>query len=110
MITETLRVLGACRPAIKWATRFEEERPSATLADAWAACPRGSWLLWVLFQIRALEDADEIREIQTNAARAWALSSATKRDGAGSADAVRAAVAADWPKLAAAWTRLEAAS
>ena len=39
-----LRNPCACADAIAWA----EQSGHATLADAWGACPRGDWMLWLV--------------------------------------------------------------
>ena len=40
--TDRLRDLGACRKAIDWAKAYP------TLAEAWTACERADWMLWLL--------------------------------------------------------------
>lgn len=37
-----IKKLGACSEAIRWGNQFEK------LADAWAVCERGDWMLWLL--------------------------------------------------------------
>ena len=41
---EILTDLGACKDAVEWAEAYD------TLADAWAACGRGDWMLWYAAQ------------------------------------------------------------
>jgi hypothetical protein len=41
----TLRALGACDPAIEWATT----QPSAEVA--WQNCQRGDWLIWLAVRV-----------------------------------------------------------
>jgi hypothetical protein len=40
-LSRKLKSLGACDEAIDWAIDY------ATLADAWQACERGDWMLWL---------------------------------------------------------------
>lgn len=40
-LSDLLAKHGACREAAEWA------EPYATLAEAWAACERGDWMLWL---------------------------------------------------------------
>lgn len=41
--TNKLVEMNACAPALDW---FRDTQPS--LADAWANCKDGSWMLWLL--------------------------------------------------------------
>jgi hypothetical protein len=36
-----LRKISACKEAQEWASQYD------TIEEAWAACPRGDWLLWL---------------------------------------------------------------
>ena len=40
-LTAMLKRRGACEDAVLWAKDY------ATLPEAWAACPRGDWMLWL---------------------------------------------------------------
>jgi hypothetical protein len=40
--TTWLTKLGACRDAVQWAQAYP------TCAEAWTACPRGDWMLWLV--------------------------------------------------------------
>ena len=123
-----LVTLRACRPACEWATSF----PS--LADAWAACSRGDWMLWLaakleiprpllvlaacacareaLVHVSAGEDRP-LRAIET--AEAWARggdgapSLADVRTAADAAYAAAAAAAADAAAASAAYAAADAA-
>lgn len=43
---EQIENMGACESAVDWLRA--EKHP--TLAAAWAACPRGDWLLWLVLE------------------------------------------------------------
>jgi len=40
--TDTLRKIGACSAAVKWAEQYP------TLQKAWDVCERGDWMLWLV--------------------------------------------------------------
>jgi hypothetical protein len=40
-----LKRLGACRKGLEWAAHHDD------LLDAWWACPRGDWLLWLAVKL-----------------------------------------------------------
>ena len=39
---DKLKEMDACKPAIKWAENY------GTLDEAWAACERGDWMMWLI--------------------------------------------------------------
>jgi len=43
---EQLKKLHACDEALQWASQFE------TFPEAWAACERGDWMLWIAGMMR----------------------------------------------------------
>ena len=104
------RTRGACGEARRWLGLLPE---SATLADAWSACDRGDWLLWLatatdLDRRRVVEIACDCAETALAhvppsekrparaiaAARAWARGEATSDDVRAAADDARAAARA----------------
>ena len=40
--SKKLKELGACKNAVEWADKF------TTAQEAWDACERGDWMLWLL--------------------------------------------------------------
>ena len=40
-VSETLKSMGACRDAVKWAGQFDDEQ------SAWDQCERADWMLWI---------------------------------------------------------------
>lgn len=42
---EVLYRMGACDPAIEWATSY-----GYSYEDAWAECTRGDWMLWLAYK------------------------------------------------------------
>ena len=52
-IAPLLGQVGACREAVEWAG-------TRTIAQAWAECPRGDWMLWLLARL----DADRQRIVR----------------------------------------------
>lgn len=43
-LSENLQRIGACKPAVEWSKQFN------TLDEAWAACDRADWMLWLLMK------------------------------------------------------------
>jgi hypothetical protein len=46
-----LRLLDACEEGVSWASVY------STSAEAWAACSRPDWLLWVLLELKIWDEA-----------------------------------------------------
>jgi hypothetical protein len=44
-----LEKVGACRPAVEWARQYP------TFHEAWQACPRGDWMLWLISRTSSLK-------------------------------------------------------
>lgn len=42
-LTAYLAKMGACDEALKWAR-------GKTLAQAWRTCPRGDWMVWLIYR------------------------------------------------------------
>jgi hypothetical protein len=55
--TDKLVELEACSEAIEWAENYD------SLADAWAVCSRGDWLLWYINIIISPLGADERKNL-----------------------------------------------
>jgi hypothetical protein len=112
-LIERCRVRGACDEAIAWLATLPA---SATLADVWASCERGDWMLWLAMAaeidrrlvVEAACDCAETALVHVPpgderparaiaAARAWARGETT----AGSEAAARAAARASYAYAAA---------
>ena len=51
-----LAALGACKDATRWATKY------STLAEAWDACERGDWMLWLVSKTLGREQDSDGRK------------------------------------------------
>ena len=51
-LVESLRKLNACEDACEWAASYSSPE------EAWAACPRGDWMLWLLGKIPSTRRQD----------------------------------------------------
>ena len=49
--------MGACSEAIKWLGDYDN------LADAWAVCERGDWMLWLLGKLSGEPESDSRRKL-----------------------------------------------
>lgn len=56
-LQDTLRSLGACSEARKWAADYK------TAADAWQNCRRGDWMLWLLGKVSGGPGSDARRRL-----------------------------------------------
>lgn len=52
---EALKALNPCSEALAWAGNFD------TLAEAWAACGRGDWMLWLAGKLAGKGGSDTWR-------------------------------------------------
>jgi hypothetical protein len=52
-----LQALGACEDAMQWAKGF------TSFDDAWKACPRGDWMLWLLGKLAGPPEGDARRRL-----------------------------------------------
>lgn len=117
-----LEKLGACEDAQKWAEQFD------TLPDAWRACPRADWMLWLLGKmtgtpgwpshqtvvrlacacarraLRYVPEGEERPRLAIEAAEAWAVNP-TPQNARAARDAARDA----WAAAGAAWVAAGAA-
>ena len=60
--TEKLTAVGACHDAVAWA-RWHD-----TLEDAWAACDRGDWMLWLAGRVSGASGSESRRLVARAAA------------------------------------------
>ena len=66
--THKLTKLGACRDAVAWAGGY------ATADEAWAACERGDWMLWLAGRTSGNSGSDSRRLVVRAAAACARLS------------------------------------
>jgi hypothetical protein len=89
---------GACDPAVKFRSQF------TTFEEAWIACPRGDWMLWIASKV-GVEDkliiktaalcANTVRHLMTDKRSTDAIDIALKyAEGLATKDELRAAYAA----------------
>lgn len=86
-VSEKLRAMGACAgegDAVPWA-EAQEAQGVKTLAELWAVCPRGDWMLWLA--ARLSPDAREMEAV------AWACAHLAESYAAAADDAAYDAAA-----------------
>lgn len=106
-VLSLLQALGAWPEIVA----YERRHPSASLAAFWTTCPRGMWLVFVLFALRDrpldAQNAERFRQLHRSASAAYWRSIDAHGLGAvrgpAGADAVRAVVGTiDWFEVLAA--------
>lgn len=60
---ERLQAMNACREAVEYASTF------STLQEAWVACERGDWLLWLVGRTTERRDEAALRRLTLAKAR-----------------------------------------
>ena len=127
---EQLRSLNACREAIEWASAYPD------LEQAWKACPRPDWMLWLLGKkppekrisvaiaceiartvLHLVPEGEDRPRKAIEAAEAWLIEpteerrkAAARADARAARAAARAAAWAEWADWAEAAAAAEAAA
>lgn len=61
-----LKLMGACESSVEWARAYR------TSAEAWDACPRADWLLWLL-EIAGIQECSKARQFGCRCVRSTPL-------------------------------------
>ena len=65
---KTLNEMKACGNALKWCNGYE------SLAEAWAVCQRGDWMLWLLGKLSGKPESDSHKKLVLIACKCARLS------------------------------------